>query len=77
MVAEGKLDLVIGQVSGLEGEGAALSGVVIKKNDGTSVTVPATRMMPFFGLTMKLGPVADWGLNLEENLIPVDRNNFV
>jgi thioredoxin reductase (NADPH) len=76
LVAEGRLDLVIGQVSALEGEGGALSGVVIKKNDGASVTVPATRMMPFFGLTMKLGPIADWGLNLHENLIQVDTEKF-
>ena len=33
-------------------------------------------MLPFFGLTMKLGPVANWGLNLEENLIPVDTAKF-
>ena len=33
-------------------------------------------MLPFFGLTMKLGPVADWGLNLDENLIPVDTAKF-
>ncbi|MEL6934827.1 MAG: ferredoxin--NADP(+) reductase, partial [Pseudomonadota bacterium] len=33
-------------------------------------------VLPFFGLTMKLGPIADWGLNLEENLIPVDTEKF-
>jgi thioredoxin reductase (NADPH) len=33
-------------------------------------------MLPFFGLTMKLGPVADWGINLHENLIPVDTEKF-
>jgi thioredoxin reductase (NADPH) len=33
-------------------------------------------MLPFFGLTMKLGPVAEWGLNLNENLIPVDTAAF-
>ena len=33
-------------------------------------------MLPFFGLTMKLGPVADWGLKLDENLIPVDTAKF-
>ena len=33
-------------------------------------------MLPFFGLTMKLGPIADWGLNLHENLIPVDTEKF-
>lgn len=76
LVAEGKLDMVIGQVAGLEGDGTNLSGVAIKKNDGETVTVPATRMMPFFGLTMKLGPIANWGLNLTENLIAVDTEKF-
>ena len=33
-------------------------------------------MLPFFGLTMKLGPVADWGLSLEHELIPVDTAAF-
>ena len=33
-------------------------------------------MLPFFGLTMKLGPVADWGLTLEDELIPVDTGTF-
>ncbi len=32
--------------------------------------------MPFFGLTMKLGPIADWGLNLNENLVSVDTAKF-
>ena len=31
---------------------------------------------PFFGLTMKLGPIADWGLNLHENLVPTDTEKF-
>ena len=33
-------------------------------------------MLPFFGLTMKLGPIAEWGLNLHENLIPADTEKF-
>ena len=33
-------------------------------------------MLPFFGLTMKLGPVANWGLKLNEDLIPVDTATF-
>ena len=33
-------------------------------------------MLPFFGLTMKLGPVADWGLDLNDDLITVDTDNF-
>lgn len=33
-------------------------------------------MLPFFGLTMKLGPIAEWGINLTENLVPVDTATF-
>ncbi len=33
-------------------------------------------MLPFFGLTMKLGPIAQWGLNLNENLVLVDTEKF-
>eukprot|EP01035_Chromulina_nebulosa_P031949 gene31949-biopygen20555 len=33
-------------------------------------------MLPFFGLTMKLGPVANWGIHLENNLIPVETASF-
>ncbi len=38
--------------------------------------IEAERLLPFFGLTMKLGPIANWGLNLHENLIAVDTEKF-
>ncbi|MCP4383966.1 MAG: NAD(P)/FAD-dependent oxidoreductase [Hyphomicrobiales bacterium] len=72
----GKIDFRMGQVSGLKGEGGELSGATIKAKDGSETDVSCTRMLPFFGLTMKLGPVAEWGLNLEQNLIPVNTENF-
>ena len=71
----GKINFTLGQVSGLEGENGELSGVMIKTADG-EISTPATRMLPFFGLTMKLGPVADWGLELNDNLISVDTEKF-
>jgi len=70
-----KLEFRIGQVSAVAGENGQLRSATIKGPDG-SVEVPCTRMLPFFGLTMKLGPIADWGLNLHENLIPVDTGKF-
>ncbi len=76
LVAAGKMKLVIGQVAGLEGEGGNLNAVRLKAKDGSEETVAATRMLPFFGLTMKLGPVADWGLDLNDNLISVDTARF-
>ncbi|KAB0538919.1 thioredoxin reductase (NADPH) [Pseudochrobactrum saccharolyticum] len=75
LVDAGKIRFEVGQVSGLEGEDGDLSAVKIKGADGETV-LPATRMLPFFGLTMKLGPIADWGLNLHENLITVDTEKF-
>ena len=71
----GALSFKVGQVTGLKGEGGKLEGATIKGPDG-DVEVAATRMLPFFGLTMKLGPIADWGLNLHENLIAVDTEKF-
>ncbi len=76
LVAAGKMSLKIGQVTGLEGDNGQLTGAVIKGADGESFTVATNTMLPFFGLTMKLGPVAEWGLGLHENLIKVDTEKF-
>jgi len=71
----GLLDLRIGQVTGLSGRDGQLASATIKGPDG-EIEIPCTRMLPFFGLTMKLGPIAEWGLDLHENLIPVDAEKF-
>ena len=70
-----KLDFQVGQVTSVAGEGGQLRSATIKGPDG-EVEVACSRMLPFFGLTMKLGPIAEWGLNLHENLIPVDTEKF-
>jgi len=76
LVAGGKMDLTIGQVTGLEGANGQLAGAHVKGNDNTVSKVDCDMMLPFFGLTMKLGPVANWGVALENNLIPVDTAAF-
>lgn len=76
LVASDKMDLRIGQVTGLEGEGGKLTAALVKGNDGETLKVECNTILPFFGLTMKLGPIADWGINLESNLIPVDTEAF-
>lgn len=76
LVAEKKMDFVLGQVSALKGENGMLSAAVIRGADNANFDLPCNAMLPFFGLTMKLGPIADWGLNLNENLIPVDTEKF-
>jgi thioredoxin reductase (NADPH) len=75
LVAEGAMKLMIGQVTKLDGANGQLTTATIKTKDAEAA-IPCNRMMPFFGLTMKLGPIADWGLNLHENLIPVDTEKF-
>jgi thioredoxin reductase (NADPH) len=76
LVASGAMDLRIGQVTALEGEAGQLTAAHVKGNDGATVKVECDAMLPFFGLTMKLGPVANWGLKLEADLIPVDTEKF-
>ena len=76
LVSAGKMDLKIGQVTALEGEGGKLSAAHIKGNDNAMTKVSCDTLLPFFGLTMKLGPVANWGIELENNLIPVETASF-
>lgn len=71
----GKLEFQVGQITGLTGADGQLASAIVKGPQG-EIEVPCTRMLPFFGLTMKLGPIAEWGLNLHENLIPVDTEKF-
>jgi thioredoxin reductase (NADPH) len=70
-----QLEFLVGQVTGLKGQGGQLEAAIVKGAEG-EVEVPCTRMLPFFGLTMKLGPIAEWGLDLHENLIRVDTERF-
>jgi thioredoxin reductase (NADPH) len=76
LVASGEMDLRIGQVTELEGGDGQLRAASIKGGDGAITRMEVDAMLPFFGLTMKLGPVADWGITLEDELIPVDAGTF-
>src|SRR5258706_13991819 len=62
LVASGQMDLKIGQVTGLEGENGKLSGAMVKGSDNETSRIGCNTILPFFGLTMKLGPVANWGV---------------
>ncbi|WP_131115323.1 NAD(P)/FAD-dependent oxidoreductase [Lichenihabitans psoromatis] len=76
LVGNGAMDLLLGQVTSLKGQDGQLQGAAIKHDDGTTTEIECDVLLPFFGLTMKLGPIADWGLNLHENLVPVDTEKF-
>jgi thioredoxin reductase (NADPH) len=77
LVGEGKIDFVLGQVTALQGVQGQISKAVVKTNEGSSYEIACDVMLPFFGLTMKLGPVANWGFELKNNeLIPVETAAF-
>lgn len=75
LIESDKIDFTIGQVSSLNGKDGILESLKCKTQD-TEVEVSCDALLPFFGLTMKLGPIANWGLNLNENLITVDTEKF-
>lgn len=68
---EGKINLITpAEVVGLEGNGT-LSAIEIEK-DGERLSIETDYLIPLFGLTPKLGPIANWGLEIEKNSIKVN-----
>lgn len=76
LAEKGLLTLIFGQMTGLKGENGHLKTVVAKDLQGTSFEIECDILLPFFGLTMKLGPLAHWGLDLHGQLLPVDTEKF-
>ena len=73
---EGKLKIKTPfQISSIEGEDK-ITGIIIKEEDGKIEKIPTDYILGFFGLIMKLGPIVDWGLNLDNKTIPVNTENF-
>ncbi len=62
-------------IKDVKGNGS-LEEVEIKSEDGESKTLKADYVLGFFGLIMQLGPIAEWGLNLDKKTIPVNTENF-
>jgi len=63
------------QINSVEGKDS-LSAITIKSEEGKIEKIPTDCVLGFFGLIMKLGPIAEWGLNLEKKTIPVNTENF-
>ena len=75
LAKDGKIELVIPyQLDALEGTDGKLTGVVVSTLEGEKRTLAADVLLPFFGLAMELGPIADWGLNLDKNHITVSQS---
>ena len=63
------------QISSIDGE-KEINGITIKSDDNKVEKIETDYILGFFGLIMKLGPIAEWGLNLEKKTIPVNTENF-
>jgi thioredoxin reductase (NADPH) len=73
LAAMGKVELVVPyQLAALEGEAGMLHTVVVETMEGETRRLAADILLPFFGLSMELGPLAEWGLGLHLNHISVD-----
>ncbi len=75
MVESGDITFRLGQMAALHGKNGQLEKVEAKNADDM-FEIDCDVLLPFFGLTMKLGPTADWGLKLEDNRIVVDVETF-
>lgn len=76
LAQEGKIDLITeAEVTALKGE-TVLQSLHIKHDTKGEITIDADYFIPLFGLSPKLGPIAEWGLNLDKNDIHVNTYDY-
>ena len=77
LVADGRMDeITSAKASELRGVDGHVSSVVIQPKEGDAVDVEADPVLVFFGLAPKLGPIAEWGLDINRKTINVDTEKF-
>ena len=73
---EGKIEIYTKyQLDSVEGDNK-IENINIKHDDESIKKIKTDYILGFFGLIMKLGPIAEWGLNLDKKTIPVNTENF-
>jgi thioredoxin reductase (NADPH) len=76
LIAAGKLRFVEGLAHSLQSDAGALRGVHVKTPSGGLELLDAEHLLVFFGLAPKLGPIAEWGLDIDKRAIKVDTEKF-
>lgn len=71
-----EMQFIVGQVTGYEEKDGKLSGIKVTGADGVTRVVPLDVLLVFFGLSPKLGPIAEWGLQIERKQLVVDTEKF-
>lgn len=76
LAREGRINLVLqSNITSIKGNGH-LQEVIITAKDKSITTLPADDLIPLFGLTPKLGPIADWGLAIDKSAITVNTVDY-
>ncbi len=77
LVAAGKIDVIENaKATALDGADGLISSITIQPKDGEPIDVGVDHVLVFFGLAPKLGPIADWGLDINRKTINVDTERF-
>ena len=76
LVGAGKMQMLVGTAAGLRREGNVLTGLDVRTADGRDLHLPAGQVLAFYGLHPKLGPIAEWGMELEKRALKVDTEKF-
>jgi thioredoxin reductase (NADPH) len=71
-----EMQFVVGQVTGYEEADGRLTQIKVTGSDGVTRVMPLDMLLVFFGLSPKLGPIAEWGLSLDRKQITVDTEKF-
>jgi len=76
LVDSGKMRIVEGIANGMRKHNDRLAGLDVHTADGRDVHIPAEHVLAFYGLHPKLGPIAEWGMELEKRALKVDTEKF-
>jgi thioredoxin reductase (NADPH) len=76
LCTDGKIQLLIGQITEADIDDGVLKQIVVNDIDGNTQSLPLDDLFIFFGLSPKLGPIADWGLDIDRKQIAVDTEKF-
>ena len=77
LVADGKMNVIENaRATAIDGVDGSIKSITIQPKEGEPVDVPADHALVFFGLAPKLGPIAEWGLDINRKTINVDTERF-
>jgi thioredoxin reductase (NADPH) len=71
-----EMQFTVGQITSIEEQDGKLTGVKVTGGDGVTRLMPLDMLLVFFGLSPKLGPIAEWSLEIERKQVKVDTEKF-